>query len=55
MKNNNPLKVQRKNINEKNKNCQLRTNIKYKIINSDSKKLKNNNRSRFSINKFVWK
>lgn len=55
MKNNNLLKVQRKIINEKNKNLQIRTNTNSKIINSDSKNLKNNNHSRFSINKFIWK
>ena len=55
MKNNNHLKVQRKIINEKNKNLQIRTNTNSKIINSDSKNLKNNNHSRFSINKFIWK
>ena len=54
-KNNNYLKVQRKNYNEKNKNLQIRTNTNTKIINSDSKNLKNSNHSRFSTNKFVWK
>ena len=55
MKNNNFLKVQRKNINEKNKNLQIRTNTNSKLINSDSKNIKNNNYSRFSNNKLVWK
>ena len=55
IKNNNFLKVQRKNINEKNKNLQIRTNTNSKLINSDSKNIKNNNYSRFSNNKLVWK
>ena len=55
MKNNNHLKVQKKGVNEKNKNFQSRTKTNSKINNSDSKNVKINNRSRFSINKFVWK
>ena len=59
-KNNNILKVQRKNVLKKNRNLQIKANEGNKIFNSDSKNLKFpqnriNNPSKLVINKFIAK
>ena len=61
-KNINYLKVQRKNNNNNNKkkNLQIRANTNVKLINSDYKNLTNsqnkiNNKSKFVMNKFIFK